>query len=160
MKLQTQARYSAPSEVVIKAFTDEAFHRAKMDQLGIEFEILASDASGDSYRLQAKRLVPINASGIVAKIMPKTSEVVNDETWNRSDKSGRVVVETKGVPLDMSCTAQMKDDGDGCVIDYNWEIKAKIPLGGGALEKFVAGDVGNRAEEERKVGESLLDSYR
>ncbi len=160
MKRTTQARYPASSDVVIKMFCDPGFHTRKMDKLGIKHEILEQNEQGDEFRIKVLRHVPIEASGIVKKIMPATTQVVNDERWSRSDKSGAVVVETKGVPLEMSCTAQMRDDGDGCLIEYDWTIKARIPLGGGALEKFVAGDMEKGEARELEVGISFLDEYR
>ncbi len=160
MKHTSQARYPAPADVVIKMFCDADFHKRKLEKLGIRYEILAEEKSGDQFRLKAERAVPVQASGIVKKIMPATTQVVNDERWNLSDKSGSVLVETKGVPLDMSCTAQMRDEGDECVIDYHWEIKARIPLGGGALEKFVVKDMAKGEAEELAVGISFLDEYR
>lgn len=160
MKRDTRAHYPAPSDVVIRMFTDKAYHERKMEALGIEFEILAHDFDGDEMRLRSKRVVPVQAGGIAGKFMPSTTEVVNDERWQLSDKSGAVVVETRGVPLDMSCTAQMRDDGDNCIIDYHWEIEANIPMGAGALEKFVVGDMERREADEKQAALELLDAYR
>lgn len=160
MKHTTKASYPAPADVVIKMFCDADYHKRKMDKLGISYQILEENSDGDEFQLKAERQVPVQASGIVKKIMPATTQVVNDERWRVSDKSGSVVVETKGVPLDMSCTAQMTDEGDGCVIEYTWNIKARIPLGGGALEKFVVNDMTKREAEEQAVGISFLDEYR
>ena len=160
MKHTSLARYPAPADVVIKMFCDPAFHKAKMDKLGISYQILAEASDGDEFQLKAERKVPIQATGIVKKIMPATTQVVNDERWSLSDKSGSVVVETKGVPLDMRCTAQMRDEGDECVIEYSWEIKARIPLGGGALEKFVINDMQKSEAAERDAGVTFLDDYR
>lgn len=160
MKHSSQSRYPASSDVLIKMFSDTEYHKRKMEALGIDYEILADESDGDEYHLKAQRLVPINASGMVAKIMPPTSTVVNDERWKLSDKTGSVTVDTKGVPLDMSCTARMRDDGDGCVVEYDWTIKAKIPLGGGALEKFVVGDMQKREAEELQAAIALIDDYR
>lgn len=160
MQFETQGRYPASSDVVLKMFTDKDFHVAKMNKLGIRHEILQCDSDGDEFIIKAERAVPVQASGIVKKIMPATTQVVNDERWRLSDKSGSVVVQTKGVPLDMSCTAQMHDEGDECVITYKWNIKAKIPLGGGALEKFVRNDMEGREAEELEAGISFLDDYR
>lgn len=160
MKHTSESRYPAPSEVVIKMFSDTDYHKKKMEALGIEYEILTDESDGDEYHLKAQRMVPINATGMVAKIMPATSTVVNDERWRLSDKTGSVSVETKGVPLDMSCTANIRDEGDGCVITYDWTIKARIPIGGGALEKFVVNDMQKREAEELQAAHALIDQYR
>lgn len=160
MKHEMRAHYPASSDVVMKMFTDKDYHARKMQKLGIDFKLLEHEFDGENFRLKAQRLVPIQASGIAAKFMPATSTVVNDEKWSVKDKTGSVVVETKGVPLAMSCTAKMQDQDDGCVVVYDWDIKARIPLGGGALEKFVVGDMKVREAEEREAAISLLDDYR
>lgn len=160
MKHEMRARYPASSDVVMKMFTDKDYHARKMEKLGIDFKVLEHAFDGENFRLKAQRLVPIQASGIAAKFMPATSTVVNDEKWTVSDKTGSVVVETKGVPLAMSCTARMQDEGDGCVVVYDWDVKAKIPLGAGALEKFVVSDMKVREAEERDAAISLLNEYK
>lgn len=160
MQRETEAHYPAPSDVVISMFADADYHRKKLEKLGIEFEILEQDFDGDELHLKSKRLVPVQASGIAAKFMPETTEVVNDERWRISDKSGAVVVDTRGVPLAMSCTAGMRDNGDHCIIDYHWDITANIPVGGSKLEKFVVGDMEQRESQEKEAALALLDGYR
>lgn len=160
MKHKTEARYPAPSAVVMAMFCDTEFHKRKLEKLGYDYEILAEEDDGETFQLKVQRIVPVEASGIVKKIMPATSTVVNDEHWNRSNNSGGVVVTTKGVPLDMACTVQMRDEGDGCVVEYDWDVKARIPLGAGALEKFVIGDMKKGEARELEAGISFLDDYR
>lgn len=160
MKHEMRAEYPASSDVVVKMFTDQDYHKKKMEKMGIEYEIIDHEFDGDNFRLKAQRLVPIQATGIAAKFMPSTSTVVNDEKWSVNSKTGSVEVETKGVPLTMSCTAKMQDQGDGCVVIYSWDIKAKIPIGGGALEKFVVSDMKDREAEERDAAIALLDQYK
>lgn len=160
MKRQTQTRYPASSDVVIRMFTDKDYHERKLRQLGIEFEILEHEFDGDALRLRSKRAVPVQAGGIAGKFLPATAEVVNDERWQQSDKSGSVVVETRGVPLEMSCAASLHDDGDGCIIEYAWQIEANVPMGAGTLEKFVVKDMERREAEEHDAAIALLDDYR
>lgn len=159
-KFKTSDRYPVSSDVVIKMFSDPEFYAAKMTELGFEHEILDSATNGDKFTISTKRFVPIEASGIVKKILGSTTEVTNEETWDSSDKSGVVTVLTKGVPLDMNCTARMSDDGDEAVVEYEWEIKARIPLGGGALEKFVMGDMQKGQKNELAASLTLVDKYK
>lgn len=160
MKREVHADYPASSDVVIKMFADGDYHRQKMEKLGLDFEILEQAFDGDELHLRCKRMVPVKAKGIAAKFMPATAEVINDERWRISDRTGVVVVETKGVPIDMKATARVRDDGDTCIIDYDWKVKANIPIGAGALEKFVVGDMDQREAEEKAAALDLLDSYR
>lgn len=159
MKYEMQAHYPAPSDVVIKMFTDKQFHSRKLEKMGVEFELLEHSCDQKQFHMRAKRLVPVNASGLAAKFMPSTTQVTQDETWSIPQKSGSVVIETKGVPLNISCTSKIQDQGDGCLVTYNWDIKAKIPMGGGTLEKFVVADMKEREVVEREAAISLLDEY-
>lgn len=159
MKHETQARYPALSEKVIRMFTDRRYHEQKMQSLGIEFSILDYAFDGDELRLKTKRMLPVQASGIAGRFLPSRTEVVNEEFWRISDKSGSVSVETRGVPLRMSCTASMRDEADECVITYEWDIKAKVPMGAGALEKFVIKDMAGREAKEHDAAIALLDDY-
>lgn len=160
MKHATTARYPAPSETVIRMFTDEGYHARKLEKLGIEYEILAHEFDGEDFRLKARRAVPVQAGGLAGRMMPATTQVVNDERWRVSDKTGSVVVEPSGVPLEMSCSARMRDQDGECVVEYDWDIRARIPVGGGSLEKFVIADMENRAADELEAALSLLDEYR
>jgi hypothetical protein len=54
----------------------------------------------------------------------------------------------------------MRDEGKGCVVVYAWEVKARVPLIGGALEKFVIADTERHARRETEIAITLLDSYR
>ena len=51
MKHQVKAHYPVSSDVLIKAFTDKAFHLSKLEQLGVtEHEVL-----GPRYKVQGTR---------------------------------------------------------------------------------------------------------
>lgn len=161
MKFDIKARYPAPSATVLKMFMDKDFHQKKLGVLGItKSRVLEHDANGDDFRIKVERKVPLNAPGMVSKFVPAEATVVSEEKWNRASKSGQVKVAPQGVPVDISCKARFADDAQGCTITYAFEVNARVPLVGGALEKFIASDMETKFADEAKAAITLLGPYR
>lgn len=160
MKHEMKARYPASAAVVMKMFSDVAFQTQKLDALGYTGKYAVLDHSKDakSFNIKIERKVPVSLPGM-GKNAPE-STVTNDETWDIKSKTGKVVVQLKGMPLEMSCTAAMADEGKECVVTYQWEVKSKIPLVGGTIEKMVVSDMSKKAEEETQAAIALLKNYR
>ena len=160
MKHKIEARYPASSAVVLKMFADPAFHTAKLDALGYakdKYQVLASSADAKKFNIRIERKVPLNLPGLKGV---GDSTVINDESWNLATKTGEVLVEAKGAPLTISCATSMRDEGKECVVTFDWDIKARIPLIGGTLEKFVATDTSKRTAEETAAAITLLKNYK
>ena len=161
MKHQSQARYPAPSEVVLRMFTDKDFHTRKLDEMGLKnYQVLDHALDGKEFRIKIRRKVPMQAPALVKKFVPAESTVVNEERWNLKSRTGSVMVEPQGMPLEVSCVTAMKDQGGECIVSFDWTIKARVPLVGGALAKFVISDMERRAAEETEVAIRLLKDYR
>lgn len=161
MKHQSQARYPAPADVVMRMFTDRNFHTRKLDAMGLKnYQILDHALEGADFRIRIRRKVPMQAPALVKKFFPAESTVVNEERWNSKSRTGSVLVEPQGVPLEMSCLTALKDQGGECVVSFDWTVKAKIPLVGGALEKFVISDMERLAAEETAIAIRMLKDYR
>ena len=161
MKHQSQARYPATSDVVMRMFTDKSFHTRKLDAMGLKnYQILDHALEGADFRIRIRRKVPMQAPALVKKFFPAESTVVNEERWNTKSRTGSVVVEPQGVPLEMSCLTALKDQGGECIVSFDWTVKAKIPLVGGALEKFVISDMERLAAEETAIAIRMLKDYR
>jgi len=161
MKHQSQVRYPASSDVVIKMFTDKNFHTRKLDTMGLKnYLILDHALEGAEFRIKIQRKVPMQAPALVKKFVSAESTVVNEERWNTKSKTGKVLVEPQGMPLEMWCVTALKDQGGECIVSYDWTIKAGIPIVGGALEKFVVSDLERRSTEENEIAIRMLKDYR
>ncbi|MDR3417509.1 MAG: DUF2505 domain-containing protein [Nevskia sp.] len=162
MKHRTEARFPASPEVVLRMFTDRSFHTRKLEAMGLQnrYEVLDYAFDGNDFRIRIQRRVPVQAPGVVKKVVSAESTVVNEERWNLKSRTGAVKVEPQGMPLDMSCVLGLAGTAEGCVVSYDWTIKARIPVVGGALEKFVVADLQSRSAEEHEAAMRLLAEYR
>jgi hypothetical protein len=156
MKHEMKSRYPAPAAVVLKMFADPAFHTRKLQALGVaRYELLASGQDGDEHYVRIERKVPISLPG-----MKGENSVTSEERWNHAQKTGRVSVQTQGIPIQMSCEATVGDEGAESVVTYRWTIEAKLPIVGATLEKFVVADMEKRSAAETEAGIQLLTDYR
>lgn len=161
MKHQSVSRYPAPSEVVMRMFTDRGFHTRKLDEMGLkDYQVLDHAFDGTDFRIRIQRKVPMQAPALVKKFVSAESTVVNEERWNTRSRSGKVLVEPQGMPLEMHCITSLRDQGGECLVSFDWTIHAKVPLVGGALEKFVVSDLERRAAEETAISLRMLKEYR
>lgn len=162
LKHTNYARYPAPADVVIKMFTDKNFHTAKLEAMGmVKFEVVSHHFENGEFQIKIDRRVPLQAPGVVKKVVSAETRVVNEEFWSVASKTGRVEVEPVGMPIEMRCQTRIEDVGEqSCTVTFDWEIHSKMPLMGASLEKYVVQDIENRAADETRVAISLLDKYR
>ena len=160
MKHEMKARFPASSARVMKMFADKDFHTQKLDAMGYtgKYQVLAQSGDKKIFSITIERKVPISMPGM-GKNAPE-STVVNQETWDLASKTGKVEVNVKGMPLEVSCVASMADEGKECVVTYQWNVKSKVPLLGGAIEKMVVADMQKKATQEFEAAAVLLKNYK
>lgn len=160
MKQKIESRYPVPAAVVMRAFADPAFHTAKLEGLGLmKYKVLEQQSSAEQFRIRIERKVPLEAPALVRKVVPSETTAVSEERWQLRTRKGRVIVEP-GIPIEMSCEASIDDVGPECVVSYQWEVRAKVPLIGGALEKFILADLTAKLVDETRVAATLMAKYR
>jgi hypothetical protein len=160
MKQKIEARYPASSDVVIKAMTDKKFHCDRLELQGHKtYEVVSHKADGKNFSIKFKRNVPIAAPAAVKKFVSAQNIVIHEDSWNLASKKGAVTVEIQGMPIELSAVTSLRDEGKGCVMTYDWEIKSKIPLVGGTIEKAVAAENEKAIPEQTNAGIQLLKNY-
>lgn len=160
MKFEIKSRYPASAAVVMKMFMDPAFHTGKLEALGLKkYRVLEQSAKADDFHIRIERKVPLDAPALIRKVVPAETTAISEERWNRSTMKGKVSVQP-GVPVEMTCEASISDVGSECVVRYLWEVRAKVPLIGGALEKFICSDLESKMVEETRAAAGLLGAYR
>jgi hypothetical protein len=163
MKHQSTARYPVSAEVVLRMFADQAFQTRKLDAMGLpKYRVLdyQFDGKRSSIRIERKMELKMPGLGLMKKATVAEQTFINEESWDIPGRKGTVKVTVQSMPVEMACKVSAVDEGGGCVLTYDWDVHAKIPVVGGTLEKFVCGDIDKRAGDEAKAAMSLLPDYR
>lgn len=156
MKHQVLARYPASPDVIMKMFSDRAFHTRKLDAMQAEYKVLAHSFDGQTFSIRVERKVPVQLPGM--KKAAETS-VINEEVWHLASRTGSVKVEL-AMPLDAKCVVTISADGEHSLITYDWDVKSKVPLVGGQIEKMAVADMDRRSADETRVAIDLIQHYR
>ena len=99
MKQKLEGRYPAPSGVVIKMMTDRKFYCDRMELQGQKaYEVIDHHFDGKEFSLKIKRKLP-------------AASVTSTESWNVASKTGRIIVELQGMPVEMSGATSLREEG-------------------------------------------------
>ncbi|ROH86786.1 DUF2505 domain-containing protein [Stagnimonas aquatica] len=163
MKLELVASYSAASEVVLRAMTDRRFHEDKIRLLGaVQSEVINCSTQGAEFEIRIRRTMrnerPVPAG--LRGLLPETSVVEHRDHWNAKTGRGTVAISIQGVPVELSCAIELAATTAGTDLKHRWDIRSRLPVIGGALEKFIAADLPRLMELETRAGSALLERYR
>jgi hypothetical protein len=110
---------------------------------------------GDGFRVVLTRRKEMELPAVAKKVFGGSSQLRDDIIWRR-DGDGwiydqRVTIE--GSPAEIAGRATVKREGSGCRHEVRLEVSVKMPVVGGAVERFVAEKVegGLRAGMERNL---------
>jgi hypothetical protein len=147
VKQKLEGRYPASSDAVIRMMTDRKFYTDRLDLQGLkEYEVTDHRFDGKDFSISIKRKI-----GPIA--------VTSVETWNVARKTGGITIELQGMPMEVSCTTALADQGGECVLTYHWDIHSKVPLVGGKIEQQFAGENEKAIPEQTRFGVQLLKNY-
>ncbi len=165
MHLSAQARFDADVPSVLAVLADERFVAAKLEASGATTEqVDVVGRADDAFTVTTRRQLPIDdIPPQFRSFVGRTLEVRQVEAWEAPSatattegRRGTVVVEITGAPVRLSGTLRLVPDDDGAVVHLDADVRASIPLFGGAVEEAAAGAVRQAfAAEERTVAQWL-----
>ena len=104
--------------------------------------------------------MPANAPAALKGFIGEWSQLRQEEEWQGDDGEeyyNELTISSPTVPVSITGVMTLSGDEDGCVNDIEMTVKCGIPLLGGALEKFVAGDVAKNLDAEFDFIAEYLD---
>lgn len=150
-KVNAKHFYSFDSATLIRAFNDEEVINAKLVDSGAKDVKTTITDTDDGFKVDIVRLMPAEAPAGLSKFVADWNEVKQSETWTGSAESGYkcdMSIVIADVPVTIKGTMEMTSSGLLTTNNVELQISCGIPLLGGKLEKFVAGNIEKSVAKE------------
>jgi hypothetical protein len=161
MRITTFFDYAATSEDVFTMLADPAFQAAKVEATHPLSHTESVTPRGEQTEIVTSRVISTDGFPDFAKSMigPKL-RVTETIMWSRASadgsRTGTIDIAIGDAPVAMSGTLRMAPGGSGTRIDIDGDLKAKIPLVGGRVEKAAERPILGAIEREQEVGTAWL----
>lgn len=160
MKFRNELTYDASPADVFEMLADPAFREATcaaQDVISVEVEI---ERSGNGFTLTVDQLQNTDdLPGFARTFAGSSTRAIQREVWADST-GGTLVIEAPGKPTEMKGTITLRDEGSGTREIVELEIKVKVPLIGGKLEKVMAEKIKAGMDAEHRTGIAWLNGDR
>lgn len=161
MRITTSYEYAASPQDVFAMMADPAFQAAKCEATHPLSHTESVTARGDQTEIVTARILPTDTFPDFAKSMigPKI-RVTENIVWSRASvdgsRTGTINIGIGDAPIGMAGTLRLAPGGAGTRVDVDGELKARIPLMGGKIEKVAEGPVRAAIDKEQEVGRVWL----
>jgi hypothetical protein len=156
MKFRHEIRYDAPPEAVFEMLADPDFRKRACDAQDVVSADVSLERSGSGFSLVVDQLQKTDDLPTFArKFAGESTQAIQREEW-AGPTEGTLRIEAPGKPTSANGTITLEPDGSGTREVVELEIKVKVPLIGGKLEKLMAEKVASGMDVEHEVGVAYL----
>lgn len=155
MEFSVSHTYTRSAAAVFAVLTDFELVREKYEALGQStVELISCDDDSDgAVTLVTRRVVPLELPGFAKKVLSPRQSVTQTDTWSAPGRdgvrNGTFVVAAKGTPVQVHGTMQLVPNGARqCTNITDVTVECRIPLLGGKIAGFVAGDTRRAVDHE------------
>ena len=161
MRITTSFDYAATPEDVFTMLADPAFQAAKVEATHPLSHTESVTPKGEQTEIVTSRVISTDGFPDFAKSMigPKV-RVTETIMWSRASadgsRTGTIDIAIGDAPVAMNGTLRMAAGGSGTRIDIDGDLKARIPLVGGRVEKAAERPILGAIKKEQEVGTAWL----
>lgn len=161
MKITKTFEYAATPRDVFAMMADPQFQARKCEATHAVKHTESVTPKGDQTEIVTRRVVPTDDFPDFAKRMVGSRIAVTETImWSRASvdgsRTGTIQLAIGDAPVSMSGTVRLAPCSGGTRIDVEGDLKAKIPLVGGAIEKAAAPSILEAIDKEHEVGQEWL----
>ena len=156
MRFRHELQYDAPPARVFAMLADPAFREAVAEAMDVISADVRLERDGDGFTLTVDQLQKTDdLPGFARTFAGDSTQAIQREVWN-SATSANLSIEAPGKPTNIAGTIRLEPDGAGTKEVVELEIKVKVPLIGGKLEKLMAEKVQAGMDTENQAGIAYL----
>jgi len=160
MRFRHEVHYDAPPEAVFEMLADPEFRQRACEAQEVISVDISLDRSGDGFSLVVDQMQKTDDLPSFARTFAGSStQAIQREEWSDPTR-GTLTIEAPGKPTQAKGTITLEPDGPGTREVVELEIKVKVPLIGGKLEKLMAEKVASGMDVEHGVGVTYLEGNR
>lgn len=161
VKLTKDLTYDAPPAAVHAMLATPAFREAAcaaQDVVSADVTI-TPDAAGGMQVVVDQVQRTDDLPSFARTFAGATTRAIQRETWTGTDRA-TLEIEAPGSPATIRGTIRLAPSGTGTVETVELEVKVKVPLVGGKLEKLLAERIVAGMDAEHAVGTTWLENAR
>ena len=160
MKFRHELRYDASPAEVFEMLADPAFREASCAAQDVISAEVHLERSGNGFSLTIDQQQKTDDLPSFARTFAGDStRAIQREEWEDTT-GGTLHIDTPGKPSQAKGTITLRPEGSGTVEIVELELKVKVPLIGGKLEKLMAEKVATGMDAEHGVGVAWLAGER
>jgi Protein of unknown function (DUF2505) len=161
MKILHTAEFPATPDEVFEMLSEPRFQEAKCGATAALEHAVSVERSGDRTIIKTERILPTNSLPDFAKAMVgETLKVGETQDWGPASangtREGSIDLEIHGTPISLVGTMRLEPGGVGTIQHIVADLKAKIPLVGGKIERAAAPTIEAAIEVEHRTGVKWL----
>ena len=156
MEFTVTHNYQRSAAAVFAVLTDFDSVRDKYEALGHgDVELISREEDDDGgVTIVTRRVVPLELPGFAKKVLSPRQSVTQTDAWTAADdlgvRTGTFAAVAKGTPVQVRGTMLLAPNGARrCTDVMNVSVECKIPLFGGKIAGFVAGDTRKIVDHEQ-----------
>ena len=145
-----QVKFNAPLDSVYAALTDPKFLEERCLELGELSANCKVRKLAHGHAVTMKREVKRELPSFLSKLFNPVQTIVIEERWS-DDEDGKTAtykLEVTGQPVEVTADIALRPAGKGCVYEIEHRCKARFPLIGGQIERFVLGQTEAGCKDE------------
>lgn len=160
MLLRHEISYDAPLSDVFAMLSDPEFRQVSATAMGVISADVMITPSGEGISVKIDQVQPTEGvPGFAKKFAGETTRAVQTEEWV-SPAGGTITIETPGKPTSIKGTLSLSEAAGRTTETLEVEVKVKVPLIGGKLEKLMAELVTKGMDKEQVAGAAWLGGQR